>query len=1854
MATVLAAVSAGQAEITDGLIAYWNFDDNVQDQHNGHHGSLVGDPFYTAGKTGLEKAIDFDGAGDYVETSKTAGQLGIGGNAAKTVTAWVYTRSFNNGGIFEMGEETNGRDFSLRTLTTDNNWRTQFWGGSFDIDFSFDTKNKWVHFAVVHTGSTVTIYANGAVAAQQSRTLDTADTKPFRVGRWRTSYFDGLIDEVAVWGRALTAGEVSLLYNGGVGQPLLSQTVGEVTETDGSTLVWEKGETTDSFDVVLIDQPAGDVTVTATPTDNGSDIELIGSIGPGQPIALVFTPANWNFPQTITVKALDDEVPETLEVAKIEFLVTAGDPNFNDGQIEAVEVTVIDFNGSGCPEGDLSGNCIVGWEDILLLASQWLDPNCFGFDCADLTGGDGVNMVDYVLLVNNLGQQMSPLLINEFMASNSTSLLDGNGNSSDWVEVVNVTGRTFNLDGWYLTDNPTNLTKWAFHGGKVLAPGEFLVVFASGQPTDTYVDPGGYLHTSFKLKADTEYVALVRPDGVTIVSEYGTGGVNYPKQVTDISYGLFDGEIRYFALPTPGAPNDGSFVDFVADTKFSVDRGFYDAPFAVAIKTDTLGAEIYYTLDGSEPIPNDGILYSGPIDFNSTTTLRAAAFKSGWQPTDVDAHTYIFLDQVITQTRPAGYPEIWGDGETGDYDMDPDVVNNVPLTDRHGLAFDVKDALLAIPTMSLVMDKDDLFDLNPNGGIYVHSRLSGIAWERPGSVELIYPDGTKGIQVNCGVRIYGGVGRYEQFKKHTFRFLFKGIYGPTKLRFPLFDGNAVEEFDTIIIRAGFNNTWHRGSSSEELRAQYLRDEWIRQSQLDMGRLGLHGTFVHLYVNGMYWGLYNPVERCNADFGTSYIGGQKEEYDALNSYPRKVVDGNAAAWLAAQSIADSGVADQASYDALAQYVDIGNLIDYMLLNFYSGNIDWDDHNWYSVRRRLPGAGWKFISWDSERTLESITGTNQTGMNRSNKPSRLYSKLRENPEFRIQFADHAHKHMFNGGVLTPSKNRARYKKLSDFIDRAIVAESARWGDMRRSIPYTREVEWITERDRLLDQYFPQRTDVALGFLRGAQLYPNIDAPVFNQHGGDVPTGFSLTMTNPNTGGTMYYTLDGEDPRLPVMVVGGGLTTLLAEDAAKTVLIPSSDIGTDWQGGNEPYGDSGWTDFSFVSGMTGGVGYDDNTNYNPYISYDVTSAMDGVRTTCYIRIPFVVDPNTLAGMNSLTLKIRYDDGFLAFINGTKLTAEANPPTTTPDWQSKSNGTHSDSAAVNFQSYDISSNISALQVGDNILAIHGLNTSITSSDFLISVELIASDEVTSGGISPSAIEYTAAVSLTESRNVKARVLDGSIWSALNEATFAVGSVDENLRITEIMYHPANDPVGDPNAEYIELQNVGAESINLNLVRFSNGIDFTFGDLTLNVDDYVVVVHNQAAFDNEYPTFSGVIAGEFPETRLANNGERIRLADALDITIQDFRYKDSWRSITDGEGFSLTIIDPSSTDPNMWDQRQGWRASAYLKGSPGADDSGIVPNPGAIVINEVLAHSDTIVYDFIELYNTTTGDIDLDGWFLSDENTNQTKYEITTGDTVILAGGYKVFYEDLHFGTPGDAGVNTPFALSENGEKVVLRSGQGGLLTGYRNAEVFGPSAPDISLGRYQKSTGTFNFVAMSFNTPDAANADPKVGPVVISEIMYHPAGNGDAEYIELVNISKSTVTLYDAVKLTGWRMTDGIDYDFPAAPVTLDPNEVLLLVKNLAAFISEFPTTPVSVQKFEWSSGSLSNGGERVQLAIPGDLELGVRQYIRIDRVTYDDKAPWPTTPDGLGKSLTRTVLSDYGNDPANWQAATPTPGL
>jgi len=504
---------------------------------------------------------------------------------------------------------------------------------------------------------------------------------------------------------------------------------------------------------------------------------------------------------------------------------------------------------------------------------------------------------------------------------------------------------------------------------------------------------------------------------------------------------------------------------------------------------------------------------------------------------------------------------------------------------------------------------------------------------------------------------------------------------------------------------------------------------------------------------------------------------------------------------------------------------------------------------------------------------------------------------------------------------------------------------------------------------------------------------------------------------------------------------------------------------------------------------------------------------------------------------------------------------------------------------------------------------------------------------------------------------------------------VVDNLRITEIMYNPQ-----DLNAEYIELKNIGVDPIDIGLVRFTDGIDFTFPSQELAAGEYILVAQDPTTLATVAPSIPPAVVILGPYTGLLDNGgEDIELVDAVGRTIHEFEYRDGWYDITDGGGFSLTLRDPENPDPSSWSQKKSWCASTYRGGSPGEPDNGLLPDH-AVVINEALAHSDVEVYDWIELYNDTDQDINIGGWYLSDndaDDPNLKKYRIADG-AVIYSHSYLVFTENEHFNNPGgDPGCLIPFALSEDGEEICISSAVGGELTGFRKIEDFGPSAADVAFGRYYNSgAGNYNFVAMDHNTKGYANADPKVWDVVINEIMYNPISlPGDTyddeeyEYIELYNRTGATVDLQeydpDEMEYVPWRFTNGIHYSFPPG-ASIPANGYIVVVKNLAAFSERYPTVPSGkiYGPFE-EDMQLSNGGEKLDLSIPGDLVDTERMYIRIDRVDYSDGShgenfpggvdPWPSEPDGNngdGSSLSRKVPGDYGNDVNNWEAAIASP--
>lgn len=1320
--------------------------------------------------------------------------------------------------------------------------------------------------------------------------------------------------------------------------------------------------------------------------------------------------------------------------------------------------------------------------------------------------------------------------------------------------------------------------------------------------------------------------------------------------------------LHFFAKPTPGLPNTSD--TWQPDLTFSKQHGFYDAPFQLTLTTSTPGATIYYTTDNSTPSATHGTVYTTPINITTTTDVRAVSVVAGGQAGVVSTESYIFLAAVLNQpSTPAGFPTLWGVDTNGNpqqsnYAMNPQITQN-PL-----YAAGLKQAMLSLPSVSIVTDVSKMFDAtqsaSANTGIYTNEQnlvqTNGISLTAASSVEYFDPNSSDTFQINAGVQMQGGVGRYPQFQKHNFRVEFSSDFGPTKLDYPLFPGDPVTSFDNLVLKAGFNDAWAwTGSGSPPGNtSQYMRDLFAANSLLAMGQPDIHSKYVFLYIDGLFWGVYMMMERPDANFAASYLGGDGTQWEANNAGHE--VDGSASNlpyWNMLQSFPNSNtMTTLAAYEKVqgnnpdgtpnASYTDLldmTNYIDYMLMNFYVGNTDWPWHNFYAAIDTATPTGFKFFSWDAEMSLGLINGGFNSNLNVNvlgpsfsggNGVGTLYSAMYSNPEFEIAFADQARQFLFNNGALTPSATIARYQSMVNTISAAIVAESARWGTIPTSpgpLPNT-QAAWLNEANWITGTYMPQRTGILVSQLQAAGLYPNIAAPDYsingtNEYGGTFNPNDLLTISTSNlpAGAVIYYTLDGTDPRL----LGGAVNT--------------------------------------------------------------------------------------------------------------------------------------SASVHV--------------------------------------------------------YSGPIALAQGTTVKARIYSGGVWSALSNATFTVNL--QSVRITELMYNPLPATAseiaagyasvdGAQDFEYIEVKNTGSQTLPLAGLQFTSGVTFAFPSVSIAPGAFMVVTSDSAAFALRYGAQlqaiygsnwqSLIVAGQYTG-HLNNGGEEVQLTAPNGGVLQDFTYNNTWYSQTDGGGFSLTIRDPSQPDA-VSDTSSGWQPSGSPGGTPGAAETNPIPLPGSVKINEVLANPATPGGDMIELINSTAQPINVGGWWLSDNSSTRTKYQIAAG-TVIAAGGFLVLTDAHNYGAgSGDPGALTPFSLSKYGFTVALSSNAGGMAGGYQVQQSFGATPAGASAGRYANSTGDSSFILLSAptfgagpNFSGAANtAIPYVSPVVMSELEYDPsppsaaetaAGftDGDQfEFIELTNRSGTPQSLAndylgngigfsygwlaDGVPGQKWTLESGatstwstnalaagtytvtanfnltdqngtlrtgdtaaqyvltypggtqtvtinqntavggkltlgtINVTGPgtvqvqltrgasAAPSeltlanqvefvktgvdlvvsnpvqtsfatqiglgTLAPGASVVLVSNYAAFDFRYHIAANHIPVAGVYTGQQNDGGETLALFQVGapDPVTGYIPSFQTDIVQYDNNAPWPSEAGGQGPALIRLRLADYANDPNNWMAS------
>ncbi len=490
------------------------------------------------------------------------------------------------------------------------------------------------------------------------------------------------------------------------------------------------------------------------------------------------------------------------------------------------------------------------------------------------------SLLFFVFLAGSVsGRTPVPLVINEFVASNNSTsgISDPQGQYEDWIEIYNYGHTAIDLGGMYLTDELSDPTRWRIPDDSpavtTLGFGEYIVIWADGDTQD------GPLHAGFKLSAAGEQIGLFA-DANTVIDT-----ITFNDQVSNVSYGRYPDagtDRQWMDLPSPGLGNNKGYLGLIDEVHISHTRGYYDRAFDVELTCATPDAILYYTLDGNEPGPTTGLVYDSHIGIpiTGTTCLRAVGWKPGYKSSPVNTCTYIFLEDVKHQSNDTacarGFPVRWIDrwGNTlrdGDYEMDPDV-----LTDpAYGPLFET--AMKAIPMLSMVTDVAHLFD--PPTGIYVntyywHLPEIGQDWERPISLEYFDPCTGQEFQINAGLRLTGNQSRDPGLNaKHSMRIFFKSAYGPPMLEFPLYPHSDAQRHNNISLRANYHYSWIDSTHPDNApQAHYIRDTFAQDTLRAMGHLSPDSRFVHVYINGLYWGLYQASERPDDPFLAEHLGG----------------------------------------------------------------------------------------------------------------------------------------------------------------------------------------------------------------------------------------------------------------------------------------------------------------------------------------------------------------------------------------------------------------------------------------------------------------------------------------------------------------------------------------------------------------------------------------------------------------------------------------------------------------------------------------------------------------------------------------------------------------------------------------------------------------------------------------------------------------------------------------------------------------------------------------------------------------------------------------------------------------------
>ena len=1376
-------------------------------------------------------------------------------------------------------------------------------------------------------------------------------------------------------------------------------------------------------------------------------------------------------------------------------------------------------------------------------------------------------------------------------------------------------------------------------------------------------------------------------EGVNVLAVHGMNAGQSDNDFffeASMTIGEITSAARPFLTPTPGVPNSTSAAP--TPTLIAEQGVFFGSTtIELAMPESSSDFEIRYTIDGNDPTV-DSTLYTGPFELTESAMFQAKAFGTSEEiqidPSNPVSGTFFAVAEEL-RDRDSNVPlvildtigqRIPGSGSTS-------------LATTNVLFFDVDTA-----TGRSKID-NGIVDYIGRGGI--RDRGSSTAGQpKPNlSFETWGPTGTT--------------------KDDDFDASLAGL--PAESDWVL---HAPYNFDRALVR----NQFHYSLSNEigrwaphtrpvevylnrrdgvvtenDFAGLYVLTEKIKQgpNRLDIAEIEQTDNAEPEVSGGYIW----KIDRTDPDAPAFNGGGQGSLNWVYPKSPRsrtardeQKATNEQQDWVInffnefRDSLRNEETRDLYNPEGYTKYLDALSAVDHGLMNVLSFNVDALRLSAYLFKER--GKPFEYGPlWDCDRCMESTD-------DRDNNPEIWGDNFFTFLWWREMFDDVNFWQLYVDRWAELRRDVFSNEGLDKLLDRqAIQVEesSSRNIDKWRQNPRTTsafnsgaldgtwrgEVEhmrtWLHARADFMDSNFVQPPSVFLG-----------EEPVAADATGlTLPAGTEIEIAGP-----IAELFDD------TVLISGEVG-----EATARYFVPTDDsLGTDWTAVD--FDDAAWD-----SGPTG-IGFGTSRGFPELIKTEIDPrAVQAGATTILMRMEFDITDLDAATANDLVLRMKYDDGFVAYLNGTEIKAE-NLRDTELAWDSRARS-HRNSDAVLFEDFDVSEFKNLLLEGRNVLSIRGINSSGSSSDmlfvpaFVSRIVRVAPNPAgkvyyTTDGTDPrgrdgepteSAILAPVGSMFTVNENVRitARNFDDvtdrgrtsniveTDWSGLTTYNFIVE--DAPLVISEINYNPvgpteaelaAMPELTDEAFEFLEIYNPSSRSVQLTGVEVADGVEFDFvgsGESQLGAGERLLIVSNQAAFAMRYGN-EHRIAGEFTGT-LNNAGEDIDLIDGTGQIVFSVNYgqDDPWPERADGAGATLELVNPNNTPAELQNKFYSWQASRENGGSPGTAGEGSI----GVVINEVISHTEgtVTVDDSIELLNTTSADIDISGWYLSDSENDLFKYQIPNG-TILAAGGYAVFTEDQFNPTPQDREPNH-FALSGNGDNVWLVIGDGTQVTSFVDDVHFRATPNGQSLGRLPNGSG--RLAPLSALTFGEQNSSSAVASIAITEVNYNPGSpneaalavapllsNDDLEFIEFYNPTSA------AIDLTNWRLRGGADFSFDDG-LTIAANESIVVVKfnpdshananRLLGFKAHYGIDD-SVRILGGYGGQLNNSDDQLILLRP-DTAPEDPDVIRVqeDEVLYDDQLPWQTSADGTGHSLQRVSSSAFGNDPRSWIAADPSPG-